>query len=90
MQNDRAIAEPLLVREQQTARQLGIPGMCADRKNRPYRHSLSTQVRRDAKHKRKARCDRERARHVLVVPVFADTADWLRHLTQITGAPNDT
>ena len=90
MQNDRSIAEPLLVREQQSSRELGVPRMCADRKNRPYRRSLSTQFRRRAKYKRKAGRDRERARHVLVVPVFAAAADWLRHFTQITGAPNDT
>ena len=37
------------------------------------------------------RCrNRERARHVLVAPVFAEAAGWFRHFTQITGAPNDT
>jgi hypothetical protein len=90
MQDHRPIAESLLMREQQSARQLGVSGMSTYGENRPRRGGLRAHFRTGATQNGETERDERRAHHAVVDSVFAALAAWLRHLTQMIGAPNDT
>ena len=96
MEDDRAIAKSSLLSEQQSARQLGIAGMGADREDRP-RGSRALPAHRSRRNcaaeiaERHSPQDASNVRgHDPTVALSPAGARFVRHDTQMIDAPNET